>query len=208
MKKSISVIVCLFILLVSVLFVPASAEQPPLLPYALELIENLHELAADEVFFYIVNGGGDRDELDAMAATDCTDFRGGCLLTAQEAVLEFYFNTAFDLAGLSEQGRKIVKGMVFSSLPNQWNARRSSKALAQSSIVSCSGVYTEPEGFEACAMILDCGGALYYVSFSKLAEGFIQGRVSPLFSDEGYTAETGKTILSLLPFFSLTPILP
>ena len=178
MKKQIAVILCLLMLTAAV-SVPAAAEGNPLLPYAMEMIASLHELAGDEIYLNAMTVGTDLSLTDALAATNCGDFRCGYQMTVQEILLEPYLNLQIDYDGLSGQGKKAVSGTILSAASNQWNAKKSEAALIQSSILSCGGIFAEPEGFEKCMMIIDCGGALYCVSFTECAEGFISGRVSP-----------------------------
>lgn len=208
MKKVISVLLCLLMLTAAV-SVPAAAEGNPLLPYAMEMIANLHELAGDEIYLNAMTVGTDLSLTDALAATDCGDFRCGYLLTVQEILLEPYLNLQIDYDGMSEPGKKAVSSMILNTAPNQWNAQKPEAALIQSSILSCGGIFAEPEGFEKCMMIIDCGGALYCVSFTECAEGFISGRVSPLFTGEGETAETAlQYIFAVMPLFIITPVTP
>lgn len=208
MKKVICVLLCM-LTLTAALAAPAAAEENPLLPYAMELIADLHELAGDGIYLNAMTVGTDLSPADALAATDCGDFRCGYQLTVQEILLEPYLNLQTDYDGMSGQGKKTVSGMILNTAPNQWNARKSTAALALSSILSCGGIFAEPEGFEKCMMIIDCGGALYCVSFTECAEGFISGRVSPLFTGEGETAETAlQYIFAVMPLFIITPVTP
>lgn len=208
MKKAISVLLCLLMLTAAV-SVPAAAEGNPLLPYAMEMIADLHELAGDEIYLNAMMVDADFSLADALAATDCSDFRCGYQLTVQEILLEPYLNLQIDYNEMSEPGKKAVSGMILNTASNQWNARKSTTALALSGILSCGGIFAEPEGFEKCMMIIDCGGALYCVSFTECAEGFISGRMSPLFTGEGETVETVlQFIVAMMPLFIVTPVTP
>ena len=208
MKKQIAVILCLLMLTAAV-SVPAAAEGNPLLPYAMEMIANLHELAGDEIYLNTMTVGTGLSLSEALAATDCGDFRCGYQLIMQEILLEPNLNLQIDYNEMSEPGKKAVSGMILNTAPNLWNTKKSDAALIQSSILSCGGIFAEPEGFEKCMMIMDCGGALYCVSFTECAEGFISGRVSPLFTGEGETADTVlQFIVSMMPLFIVTPVVP
>ena len=159
----------------------APAYDDPLLNIAMDMIENIHTLAGDAAFFELY-GVSHTEYAPRLAAADPKDLRGVYNISMPDGLLKLALGFAADLTPAAEARAAGRLSDVFGSL---WNGDKGSQALAEVSVLQWSRPYLSPEGFAPCTWIIDCGGALYWASFTQSNEGIMTVSVSPLLLDEG-----------------------
>lgn len=159
----------------------------PLLNIAMEMVYGVHELAGDENYHSLMRGDAALTFLPGIAATDCTDLRSAQRI---EISSSFIMIAASMLDGsLSPTGKAASEASIPSMFISMWNGAQGSTALAEHTVCKWDRTFLAPENFSNCAMLLDCGGTLYWVAFAETGDGIITVTAAPLFMQDGSTAE-------------------
>lgn len=171
---------------------PAPTREPvdygdPLLNIAMEMVWGVHELAGDENYHSMMMGNTDHSFLPGIAATDCTDLRSAQRI---EIGASFIMIVANMFGGrLSPTGNAAVKASTPSMFYSMWNGNQGALALSEQAICTWERTFLAPENFSSCEMLLDCGGALYWVAFAETGDGIITVTAAPLFMRNDNTVE-------------------
>lgn len=171
---------------------PAPTYEPvdygdPLLNIAMELVWGVHELAGDENYHSVMMSDIDRSFLPGIAATDCTDLRSAQRIEIGASLGMIVANMYG--GSLSPTGNAAVAASIPNMFSSIWNANHGTLALSELVLCSWGRTFLAPENFSNCAMLLDCGGAFYWVAFAETGNGIISASAAPLFMRNDNTVE-------------------
>ncbi|MGI6236194.1 MAG: hypothetical protein ACOYI7_01420 [Candidatus Excrementavichristensenella sp.] len=204
MKKSTTLLIGILVLcILSSSF--ALAEEDPRLALSMEMIHGVHELANDEQYFQFTGFMEHNDGMNfiaPLAETDCSDLRQAYSVRFPAVDMMML------LAGtnMSKPGKTKCKLSVY-HVDSLWNGFKSPAAISQSTFLSWSRSYAAPVDFQDSTWIMDCGGAVYCVTFLETGEGIITATAAPMFLDDGETIESIKDFIrERLPFAVFEPI--
>ena len=154
----------------------------PLLNIAWEIASGVHELAGDEVFIDAYMSMPSYEYLPDIANSDFSDLRYAARIDLPENAILGLINLA--MGKVTPTGRAKMASNLLTSIPTMWNGRQSAQAISEMTIVSWSRAYPMPENFSPCAILLDCGGIAYWVSFSEAGEGIMSASGMPILLGE------------------------
>ena len=153
----------------------------PLLNIAWEIASGVHELAGDELFINAYMSMMTCQFLPRIAESDFSDLNSAVRIVLPEKAFLGAINLAY--VGVSPTGRAKMASNLLTSIPTLWNGQ-SAQAIPEMTIVSWSRAYPMPENFSPCAILLDCGGIAYWVSFSEAGEGIMSASGMPILLGE------------------------
>lgn len=181
----------------------AFAEENPLLAIAMEMVNDVHALANDTKYFESIGYNYEKDYVDSFADAECSNVSQIISVSIPGVNLLMLFAGG---ARMSTPGKTKCEQSVY-SLGTMWNANKSANAISQSTLLTWSRSYTEPEDFQNCFWLVDCGDAIYGVSFMETGDGIITATAAPIFLNEGETIETVEDFIrERMPIASLEPI--
>ena len=159
----------------------------PLLNIAMELVWGVHELAGDENYHSVMMSDIDRSFLPGIAATDCTDLRSAQRIEIGASLGMIVANMYG--GSLSPTGNAAAAASIPRMLSSMWNGRQGALASSEQVLCTWERTFLAPENFSNCAMLLDCGGAFYWVAFAETGDGIITVSAAPLFMRNDNTVE-------------------